>query len=133
MAIISYSKRETHNLGNYESISIEISIEDEPEGYESRDDCYDRLKLWVNEKLTTSFKSNKIIPTIKSKGEPVIQTAFLTTFDHLKTKISNLIKIDRTNQDKIKALLAAFGAVKLSDLSTENMEKVNSAIDKGDF
>lgn len=129
MATISYTKRETHNLGNYESVSVEIRIEDEPEGYETKTECYERLKLWVDEKLNTQFRSR--IPSVTSVPLNTNQDSFL--FNNLKHKISNLIKSDRSYQDKIKALLAYFGASKLSELSEENIKKVNSAIDKGDL
>lgn len=131
MAIISYSKRETHNLGNYESVSIEISIEDEPEGDETKTECYERLKLWVNEKLDVQFRSRIPAPKAPANQDLVSSNSFL--FNELKHKISNLIKLDRSYQDKIKTLLASFGATKLSELSEENVKKLDFAIDNGKF
>ncbi len=42
---ISYSKKETKNLGNYENIVVEIAIEDEVDTLtETKEECFLRLK-----------------------------------------------------------------------------------------
>lgn len=131
MTIIKYSKRETHNLGNYESVSVEISIEDEPEGDESKTECYERLKLWVDEKLNAQFRSQTVKPRIAANQDLTSSNSAL--FNELKHKISSLIKLDRSYQEKIKALLASFGASRLPDLSEEDMKKVSLMIDAGKY
>lgn len=134
MTTIYYSKRETHNLGNYESVSIEISIEDEPEGDESKTECYDRLKFWVNEKLRAQFPAKKSAANQNTRpisGHPVSQNEIL--FNELKQKISKLVQMDRANQDSIKKLLMSFGVNKVSDLSIDAAEQVSLAIDNGKY
>ncbi len=54
---ITYKKRLTKNLGNYESIAVEIGIEDEVnyETGETVEECYVRLRETVNFKLKKEF------------------------------------------------------------------------------
>jgi len=54
---ITYSKRHTKNLGNYENMSIEIGIEDNikyDEG-ETFEEAYVRIRELVNFKLKKEF------------------------------------------------------------------------------
>ncbi len=139
MTTIYYSKRETHNLGNYESVSVEISIEDEPEGDESKTECYERLKLWVTEKLNSHFPKRQVTNGTP-KAVPIPYELPKTAanqesdvFIDLKRKISSLIQIDRANQDNIKKLLISFGVNKVSDLSIDAAEQVSLAIDNGKY
>jgi len=50
---ITYSKRHTMNLGNYENMTVEIGVQDEVnfEEGETLEEGYLRLRKWVNIKL----------------------------------------------------------------------------------
>lgn len=54
---ITYSKRHTMNLGNYENMTIEIGVQDEInfEDGETLDEGYFRIRQWVNIKLKKEF------------------------------------------------------------------------------
>ena len=54
---ITYKKRLTKNLGNYESLAVEVGIEDEVnyETGETFEECYIRLRETVNLKLKKEF------------------------------------------------------------------------------
>ena len=54
---VTYKKRYVKNIGNYESLAVEIGIEDEV-NYETGDkfeECYIRLRETVNLKLKKEF------------------------------------------------------------------------------
>lgn len=51
MASVSYRARFTRNMGNFESLQIEIGVEDEPRGDEKVSEAYNRVKDFVEERL----------------------------------------------------------------------------------
>ena len=53
---IPYRKKLTNNLGNYESITLEIGAEDEVNyGIETWEDAFKRLREMVNSNLKNEF------------------------------------------------------------------------------
>ena len=110
---IKYSKRETRNLGNYENVTIEVSVEDEVGLTESNDECFLRLKTFVNERLATEF--NAKLPKDEDKLD----------IEEVKNKFVNLIKKDKNNRDVIKNILNSYNATKIQDLNSVDLEKFN--------
>ena len=55
---VTYKKRLTKNLGNYESIAVEIGVEDEVnyETGETFEEGYVRIRELVNSKLKKEFE-----------------------------------------------------------------------------
>lgn len=51
MATVSYKARFTRNMGNFESLQLEIGVEDEPRGDEKVSEAYNRVKNFVEERL----------------------------------------------------------------------------------
>lgn len=51
MGSVSYTARFTRNMGNYESLQLEIGVEDEPRGDEKFSEAYNRIKAFVEERL----------------------------------------------------------------------------------
>jgi hypothetical protein len=108
---IFYRKRETKNLGNYENVSVEIGAEDEVNfEIETSEDCYIRLKRFIDEKLKTELEPTSI------------------DIDSVKKEITNLITISTENRKRIKNLLAKFGANKVTQLSFDNLKAFNQQL-----
>lgn len=51
MASVSYRVRFTRNMGNFESLQLEIGVEDEPRGEEKFSEAYNRVKDFVESRL----------------------------------------------------------------------------------
>lgn len=51
MGTVSYRARFTRNMGNFESLQIEIGVEDEPRGEEKFAEAYNRVKDFVETRL----------------------------------------------------------------------------------
>lgn len=51
MGSVSYRARFTRNMGNFESLQLEIGVEDEPRGDEKFAEAYNRVKAFVEERL----------------------------------------------------------------------------------
>lgn len=51
MTTVSYRARFTRNMGNFESLQLEIGVEDEPRGDEKVSEAYNRVKDFVESKL----------------------------------------------------------------------------------
>jgi hypothetical protein len=111
---IAYSKKETKNLGNYENVVTEVTIEDEVDfNIETADGCYERLKNFVNSKLAEHIFVNK-----NDNNEYHLALA------NVKKKISTLLSLDSDNRDRLKIVLKTYGgAEKLSDLTEEQLLK----------
>lgn len=109
--LISYSKRETRNLGNYESISVEIRIEDEANlEIETSQQCLMRLKTFVTKNL------NHEVEISKDNGSTV------------KQQILDLLNQDENNKIIIKSILAGFGANKVSDLNEQDLLELSKKL-----
>lgn len=112
--LVSYSKRETKNLGNYESISVEIKIEDEMDpATETSEQCLMRLKTFVNNSLKNELQ-----------GTPVANTS------DIKQQILALIKLDENNKIIIKTMLAGFGVNKVSELGEKSLIALSKKLNK---
>lgn len=51
MGSITYNARYTRNMGNYESLQIEVGVTDEPRGEEKFSEAYERIKSFVESRL----------------------------------------------------------------------------------
>lgn len=51
MGTVSYRARFTRNMGNFESLQLEIGVEDEPRGDEKFSEAYNRVKDFVESRL----------------------------------------------------------------------------------
>lgn len=68
MTSVSYTARFTRNMGNYESLQLEIGVQDEPRGDEKVSEAYNRIKAFVEEKLLDEVDSlEKELQSIRGK------------------------------------------------------------------
>lgn len=51
MGSVSYRARFTRNMGDYESLQVEIGVEDEPRGDEKFSEAFNRVKDFVESRL----------------------------------------------------------------------------------
>lgn len=51
MGTVSYRARFTRNMGNFESLQLEIGVEDEPRGEEKFSEAFNRVKDFVESRL----------------------------------------------------------------------------------
>lgn len=51
MGNVSYRARFTRNMGNFESLQLEIGVEDEPRGEEKFSEAFNRVKDFVESRL----------------------------------------------------------------------------------
>lgn len=51
MGTVSYRARFTRNMGNFESLQLEIGVEDEPRGEEKFAEAFNRVKDFVESRL----------------------------------------------------------------------------------
>ena len=56
MGSVSYRARFTRNMGNFESLQLEIGVEDEPRGDEKFTEAYNRVKDFVESRLLTEIE-----------------------------------------------------------------------------
>lgn len=115
---IKYSKRETKNLGNYENVTVEISVEDIVDvSIETKEECFVRLKKFVIDRLSKEF--NK---------EPINIEETKIDIEEVKNKIVSLIDKDKNNRKVIKSIFAIYKATKLQELSEYQLEEVNKKL-----
>lgn len=57
MGSVSYRARFTRNMGDYESLQLEIGVEDEPRGEELFSEAYNRVKDFVESRLLDEVES----------------------------------------------------------------------------
>lgn len=108
--IISYSKKETHNLGNYENITIEIKIEDKREEDESAEECLGRLRKFVTDNLKQEAQTSRI------------------SDNTIKRQIHHLIKLNEDNKIIIKNMITNYGVTKISDLEEQDIIELNKKL-----
>ncbi len=121
---ISYSKKETKNLGNYENVSVEIVVEDDVDfTVETKDEAFERISIFVKNKLTEQFNKNTIkanVTSNKSNGSYIEDNDDQITpkwdKEKIKSYILDLIKLNPDNRIKIKQALESYGVNKLQDL-----------------
>lgn len=121
---IAYTKKETKNLGNYENVSVEITVEDNVDfSVETRDEAYERISNFVKLKLVEQFSTDKLKANVSStkpittyvKPDPVERVSDVI-IENIKDLILELIKNDSDNRIKIKELLTDYGATKLQEV-----------------
>lgn len=63
MGTVSYRARFTRNMGNYESLQLEIGVEDEPRGDEKFAEAFNRVKDFVESRLLNEISEleNEIV------------------------------------------------------------------------
>ena len=117
---IAYSKKRTHNLGNYENIVIEINAEDEVNHLvETEQGCFLRLKTFVDNKLqeqlleVTKKKTQEKITEVKTDS---------SKWDEVKNLIISIVKQDDSKREVIKQyMLSQYTTSKVNDLSYEQL------------
>lgn len=57
MGSVSYRARFTRNMGNFESLQLEIGVEDEPRGDEKFSEAFNRVKDFVESRLLDEVES----------------------------------------------------------------------------
>lgn len=118
---ISYSKKETRNLGNYENVIVEIAVEDDVDTTkETEQECFIRLKEFVTNRLSCEFNQKKDSPKIEQTNN-----LCKTDIEEVKLNITTLINIDRDNKNIIKDILRSYGAEKTQDLNQSQLENFN--------
>lgn len=104
---ISYTKRQTKNLGNYENVSFEITIEDDVDfSKETQDEVFERLSLYVNNKLIEQLTIKEVV-----------------NVDIVKAKILQLIDHNPNHRIEIKNRLTELNAEKVADLSDVKLQE----------
>lgn len=112
---IAYTKRETKNLGNYENVSIEITIEDDVDfANETKDEAFDRISNFVKTKLEKQFNTDKLKANVST-------TNLKSILVEIKAYILELIKCEPDNRLKIKELLAKYGVTKLQEIPNNKL------------
>ena len=108
---IYYSKRRTHNLGNYENVVVQISAEDEVNIIvETKEECFIRLKAFVDYNL-----EQEISQISKSKTDVI-------THDKIKNLIINMVRNDDSKRDIIKQyMLSRYNTHKVIDINKEDL------------
>lgn len=51
MSTVTYKARFTRNMGNFESLQVEIGVDDEPRGDEKVSEAFNRVKDFVESRL----------------------------------------------------------------------------------
>lgn len=57
MGSVSYRARFTRNMGNFESLQLEIGVEDEPRGEEKFSEAFNRVKDFVESRLLDEIET----------------------------------------------------------------------------
>lgn len=113
---IYYSKRKTHNLGNYENMVIQISAEDEVNTIvETNDQCFIRLKSFVDSKLEQELSElTRVKPDI-------------ITHDKVKNLVISIVAKDEFKRDVIKEyMFSRYKVNKVADLNKDNLIEFNN-------
>lgn len=118
---IKYSKKETRNLGNYENVTVEISVEDTVDAFnETQEECFLRLRDFVINRLPIQFTQSIQSQT---KTEEI-------DLEVVKNKVVKLIDKDENNRQVIKSMLASYNATILQDLNFSQLKEVNNKLIK---
>jgi hypothetical protein len=149
--LITYNRKETRNLGNFEHLSIEIGVTDEVRfENESIDECFQRLQKFVHAGLESQLKKSpkikkqpdKPVPAItinpSAKAETIeIGASDLQHFVNVETTRNYLKEISRLkdgNKDKINTIFSKYGAGNIENLTPEQLrgfiDEVNEKVAK---
>jgi hypothetical protein len=125
---IAYTKKETKNLGNYENVSVEISVEDIVDfNIETKDEAFDRLSNFVKTKLEQQFSTDKLKANVSSTKpvstyvKPVPVELVSDVIADIKAFMLELIKREPAHRTNIKELLSTYGATKLQEVPTSEL------------
>lgn len=129
---IAYTKKETKNLGNYENVSVEITVEDKVDfNVETQDEAFERLSKFVISKLNLQFGTDKLKANINSTKPIITETdsdrdKIIKFYDDnirilTKKRILELIELNPDNRLKIKQLLNRYGGNKLQELKSYDL------------
>jgi hypothetical protein len=110
---ISYSRKETKNLGNYESLSVEISMEDyiSPEDL-TAEEGFNRIRSFVLDKFKDEFNKPKI------------------THDIVKNKVISFCCNDMEKKDCIEKVLQNYNASKIKELTDTQLIEFNNKLNQ---
>lgn len=135
---IGYSKKVTKNLGNYESLVVEINVEEDLQDGETADQLFYKLKDFVNAKIQEDLS-----PHISSKNQKNSTAEVKTSFDKTDAKSDdsdfikhvlrnlciNKVQKDANNRSKINNLLSEFGVSKVLDLHNDDVSSFRSKLE----
>jgi hypothetical protein len=126
---IKYSKKETRNLGNYENVTVEISVEDTVDFQnETKEECFTRLREFVITRLPFQFNKTEDVyvpETKESDNKNTLISSIEPDIELIKNKMVNLIEQDKNNRTLIKELLREYNAEKLQELTNEQLFEFN--------
>lgn len=71
MGSVSYRARFTRNMGDYESLQVEIGVEDEPRGDEKFSEAFNRVKDFVESRLLEGV--DELESQVRTTREEVIE------------------------------------------------------------
>lgn len=130
---IGYSKKITKNLGNYESVVIEINVEQDLQDGQTADVLFYELKNFVNAKIQEDLDSyirshdqknstvevKKPVDKVEVKNDDLESKAICVK----KLRAICVKKVEQNADNKlfIFNLLSEFGASKVADLHSDNI------------
>ena len=128
---IGYSKKITKNLGNYESLVVEINVEEDLQDKQTADELFYKLKDFVNAKIQEDLTSyNQKNSTVEvEKPEDKTDTKVQLILDELRKKCILLVERNENNRSKIKSLLSEFRVSKIIDLHVDNISLFKSKLE----
>jgi hypothetical protein len=138
--LISYSRKELRSVGNYENVTYEIMAQDSVDyENESNEDCYNRLKLFVDANIADAFRTYRRPSTkhvdleheksqnkIEAKSKPKVATG--DSLDDIRSNIAILMDMDSNNQYIVADMLKTFEAEKITDLKGSKPEHFNKSL-----
>lgn len=130
---IGYSKKITKNLGNYESVVIEINVEEDREGCVNPQELFYEMKDFVNAKIqedldsyiSSSDQKNSTIEVKQSVDKVEVKNDDLESkaicVKKLRAICVKKVEQDANNKLFIFNLLSEFGVSKVADLHSDNL------------
>ena len=98
------------------------------------DTYLERIAIALEALVAQEIEDTKIVSSVpKPVVEEVKPSAETLTHDDLKQVCLVKARADSANREKLKALLASFGAVKAVDVPIDKLGEVIARINKGDF
>ena len=133
MKKIGYSKKITKNLGDYQSVVIEINAEQDVEDEQSIPELFYNMKDFVNAKIQEDLDSyisshdqkNSTVEVKKSVDKVEVKKDDLELKAICVTKLRAICvkKVEQNSENKLKInnLLSEFGVSKVADLHSDNL------------
>ncbi len=138
--LISYSRKELRSIGNYENVTFEVMAQDKVDWEnESKELCYNRLKLFVDSKITESFVMYKRPNTkhvdleheVSEVKSDKVENANIKTndlLDEVRVNIAFLMDKEPSIQYTIKDMLKTFEVNTLSELEGSKLVAFNRSL-----